>query len=104
MLSLAHSKEGQPMLQKEDFAVMKALAKRGGYHKDIAAALGGHPKPSSRALTRESTPTPQRARRGSKLDPYNPMVDQLLAAGLWNGVVILRALHAAGYTGSSTIL
>ena len=32
------------MLSKEDFAVIKALNKRGVYHKDIAEQLGVHPR------------------------------------------------------------
>jgi transposase len=92
------------MLKKEDFTVIKALARRGVYHKDIAAELGVHPKTVSRALQRDTAPTPHRVRRTSKLDPFKPLVDRLLADGVWNGVVILRELQAAGYTGKSTIL
>ena len=92
------------MLKKEDFAVIKALATRGVYLKDIAAELRVHPKTVSRALQRGSAPAQPRARRGSKLDPYKAQIDQLLAEGVWNGVVILRELQAAGYTGSHTIL
>ncbi len=92
------------MLKKEDFAVIKALVKRGVYLKDIAADLGVHPKTVRRALQRGSAPAPQSPRRTSKLDPFKPLVDRLLADDVWNGVVILRELQAAGYTGSSTIL
>lgn len=92
------------MLKKEDFTVIKALARRGVYHKDIAAELGVHPKTVSRALQRDTAPTPHRGRRGSKLDPFKPLVDRLLADGVWNGIVILRELQAQGYTGKSTIL
>jgi hypothetical protein len=79
MLSLI--RRDSAMLTKEDFAMLKALATRGVYHKDIAAQLGVHPKTVSRALQRGTAP-----------------------AGIWNSVVILRRLQAAGYTGSSTIL
>jgi transposase len=92
------------MLKKEDFAVIKALANRGVYLKDIAADLGVHPKTVRRALQRGSAPSPKRAHRASKLDPFKPLVDRLLADGVWNGVVILRELQAAGYSGSRTIL
>ena len=92
------------MLKKEDYAVIKALAQRGVYLKDIASELGVHPKTVSRALHRGSAPASARPRRGSKLDPFKPLVDQLLHEGVWNGVVILRELQAQGYTGSSTIL
>jgi len=92
------------MLKKEDFAVIKALSKRGVYLKDIAAELGVHPKTVSRALKRGSAPSPKPPPRPSKLDPFKAQVDQLLAEGVWNGVVILREIQAKGYTGSHTIL
>ena len=92
------------MLRKEDYAVIKALKKRGVYHTDIAIELGVHPKTVSRALKRDGPPAGKRQRRGSKLDPYKTQVDQLLADGVWNAVVILREIQAAGYNGGSTIL
>jgi transposase len=92
------------MLTKEEFAVIQALAKRGVYHKDIAADLGIHPKTVSRALQRGAAPAPQRRKRGSKLDPFKDQIDQLLAEGVWNAVVILREIQAQGYRGGDTIL
>jgi len=92
------------MLRKEDYIVIKALKKRGVYHTDIAVELGVHPKTVSRALKRDGPPSGKRGRRGSKLDPYKTQVDQLLADGVWNAVVILREIQAAGYDGGSTIL
>jgi transposase len=92
------------MLTKEDFAVIKALAKRGVYHKDIATELGIHPKTVSRALKRGAAPTKARQRRTRKLDAYTGLVDQLLADGVWNAVVVFRELEAAGYTGGLTML
>ena len=44
------------MLSKEDFAVIKALNRRGVYQKDIAEQLGVHPKTVSRALKRGAAP------------------------------------------------
>lgn len=92
------------MLKTEDFIVIKALVNRGVYIKDIAADLGVHPKTVRRALQRGAAPAPNRGSRPSKLDPFKPLVDRLLADGVWNGVVILRELQAQGYTGSHTIL
>lgn len=43
-------------------------------------------------------------RRGAKLDPFKPLVDRLLADGVWNAVVVLREIQAAGYTGQLTVL
>lgn len=92
------------MLSQEDYMVIKALKKRGVYHKDIAEELGVHPRTVSRALKRGSEPKRRRKKRASKLDAYKAQVDQLLAAGVWNAVVILREIQAQGYEGGSTIL
>jgi transposase len=63
-----------------------------------------HPKTVSRGLKRGGAPSGHRAPRGSQLDPYKTRVDQLLAEGVWNAVVIWRELQAEGYTGGQTIL
>lgn len=86
------------MLSQEDYIVIRTLKKRGVYHKDIAAELGVHPRTVSRALQRGSAPQRERKRRASKLDPYKPEIDRLLAEGVWNGVEFL-SLHLT--TGSS---
>ena len=92
------------MLSKEDYAVIKALQKRGVYIKDIAEEIGVHPKTVSRALAREGAPERKRQKRGSKLDVYKDTVDRLLSDGVWNAVVIQREIEAEGYTGGSSIL
>ncbi len=92
------------MLNKEDFAVIEALKKRGVYVKDIAQELGVYPKTVSRAIQRDSAPAHKAKRQGSKLDPYKGRVDELLSAGVWNAMVIFREIEAEGYDGSTTIL
>ena len=92
------------MLNKEDYAVIKALKQRGVYNKDIAAELGVHPKTVSRALKRGSEPHRASPVRESKLEPYQATVDRLLAEGVWNAVVIYREIQADGYDGKPTIL
>lgn len=92
------------MLSKEDFLVIKARAKRGVYHKPIAADLGIHPKTVRRALKRAAAPARTRLKRGSNLAPVRASVDALLADGVWNAGVILRELHAKGYQGGITVL
>jgi transposase len=87
------------MLGLEDFMTIQALVKRGVYLCDIAEQLGVHPKTVSRAVQRGGAPEPRRGRRGSLLDPYRPVIDGLLAEGVWNAVVIWRELHARGYAG-----
>jgi transposase len=92
------------MLGKEDFMTIQALVRRGVYLCDVARQLGVHPKTVSRALARGSAPVPTRARRPSLLDPFRPQVDQLLAEGVWNAVVILRELQAKGFAGEVSIV
>lgn len=92
------------MLHREDFAVIKALHHRGVYQTDIATQLGVHPKTVGRALRRGSVPQGSRRLRGSKLDAYKVTVDQLLAEGVWNAVVIWREIQAKGYDGGLTVL
>lgn len=79
-----------PMLNKEDFAVIQALATRGVYQKDIAEELGVHPKTVRRALARGSAPPRERGGRGSKLAPYLGRIDQLIKEGVNNAVVVMR--------------
>jgi transposase len=92
------------MLSQEDFMMIKALSERGVYQKDIAEQLGVHPKTVSRALKRDKVPVRETKRRESKLEPHKPHIDRLLREGVWNAVVILRAIQAAGYTGKYTVL
>jgi len=92
------------MIRKEDFAVIQALHECGVYQKDIAAELNVHPKTVSRALQRQRAPEREWEKRGSKLDGYKGRVDQLLAEGVWNAVVILREIRAEGYEGGYSIL
>lgn len=91
------------MLSKEDYLMIKAQLERGVYQKDIAEELGVHPRTIRRALRRGGPPRPKRE-RPSKLDPYKPLVDDLLKENVWNAVVILREIQAKGYDGGSTIL
>ena len=84
--------------------VIQALVKRGVYLCDIAGQLGVHPRTVRRALQRGGAPARRGGRRGSRLDPYRPVVDQLVADGVWNAVVIWRELQAKGYAGGISIL
>lgn len=93
------------MLSKEDWIVIEAQRRKGVYLKDIAAEVGVHPKTIRRAINRDGPPAGKPGRpRKSVLDPYKPLIDRLLAEGVWNGEVILRAIRKKGYTGKMTIL
>lgn len=93
------------MLKKEDWMFIKAQVEKGVYQKDIAQELGVHPKTISRAVKRVGPPTGKRpGARGSKLDPFKPLIDQLLREGVWNATVIFREIQQRGYRGGTTIL
>jgi len=93
------------MLKRGDWIMIQDAVQQGKYLKDIAAELGVHPRTVRRALARGGAPSGQRpSRRTSKLDPYKPLIDQMLSQGIVNGVVILRAIQAQGYAGKKSIL
>lgn len=93
------------MLSKEDWIMIQAQVERGVYQKDIAEALGVHPKTVRRALDRGGAPSDTRVgAHTSKLDPLKPQIDRLLQEGVWNAVVILRELEARGYRGEVTLI
>jgi len=84
---------------------IQAQLSQGVYQKDIAADHGVHPKTISRAVKRGGAPSGKRpGARRSKLDPFKPAVDRLLAEGVWNAAVIFRELQQIGYAGGTTIL
>jgi transposase len=71
----------------------------------IARTLGISRNSVRKYLRAEAIPKPQpRPKRGSQLDPYVEHVQQRLAAGVENCVVLLRELRAQGYAGSYTLL
>jgi hypothetical protein len=93
------------VLRRRDWRMIQERLRQGAYIKDVAAELGVHPRTVSRALKRGDAP-PGRPRSGrqSKLDPYKTAIDGLLAAGVWNAVVILREIQEQGYDGRASIL
>lgn len=93
------------MLTKEDYMDIKQKVDRGVYKKDIAAELGVNTKTVSRAIRRGSEPAGRRpAARRSKLDPFKPLIDELLLEDVWNAMVILDILREQGYSGGETLV
>ena len=71
------------MINKEDWMMIEAQIEKGVYQKDIAETLGVHPKTVGRALKRRGPPSGKRpSARKSKLDPFKPMVDDLIRQGV----------------------
>ena len=79
--------------------------REGGLRQGRGGGVGGSSAHGKPARQRGAAPAGRRlAARPSKLDAYKPEVDRLLAAGVWNAVVILRELQAHGYSGQVSIL
>jgi len=71
----------------------------------IAAELGIARNTVRTYLRAEGVPTPKpRRKRGSCLAPFAPYVDERVAAGVTNCVVLLRELRGRGYAGSYALL
>ena len=75
------------MLRKEDWMSIQSQIAKGVYQKDIARQLGVHPKTVRRAVDRGGAPSGKRPNaRKSKLDPFKPLIDELLRQEVWNAV------------------
>ncbi|MCL6450442.1 MAG: IS21 family transposase, partial [Acetobacteraceae bacterium] len=81
------------------------LKAQGRSIRGIARAVGASRNTVRKYLRSPGLPQPKpRRRRVSKLAPYFEYVQQRLAQGVWNCVVLLRELKARGYPGGYTIL
>ena len=78
--------------------------KRQGLSISQISALSGYSRPTIRKyLAQAQTPRYKpRLPRPTRLAPYLPFVEERLAAGVWNAVVLLRELKEQGYTGGYT--
>ncbi|MFC3285732.1 IS21 family transposase, partial [Litchfieldella rifensis] len=93
------------MLSREDFLMIKQLRQRGAHLVDIAHQIGCSERTVRRYLAREAAPTGRPAQpRPSKLDPYKPIIDQLLADNVWNAEVIFQLIREQGYPGGASIV
>jgi transposase len=93
------------MLRGGEVRAMYELSGKGQSVRGIARELG-----LSRNTVRKYLRSPEipkagpPARRVSKLEPYRQYIEQRLAHGVDNCVVLLREIHEQGYTGGYTIL
>jgi transposase len=80
--------------------------KRQGLSITDISALTGHSRPTVRKyLVQQKTPRyGPREPRPTVLDPYKPFLEERLAAGVWNVVVLLRELKERGYPGGYTAI
>jgi len=81
------------------------LKRQGLTISDISALTGCDPKTIRKYLDNPATPRyGPRHPRPSLLDPFKPYLQERMAAGVWNAVVLLKELQERGYTGGYTIL
>ena len=93
------------MINREDWHMIKQMHERGCYQKDIAETLGVSARTVSRALKRQGAPAKRRhGIRSSKLDAFKPLIDELLAAEVWNAEVIYAEIKTRGYRGGRTLV
>jgi len=93
------------MLNREDWIMIREMREKGCCFRDIAKEVGVSERTVRRAFKRGGPPPKRRAGiRPSKLDPYKPVVDQLLAEGVWNAEVIYAEIRGRGYQGGRSIL
>jgi len=73
--------------------------------KQIGRLTGLDRKTIRKYLRKPQTPQyGPRAKRPSKLDPYEAYIERRLKAGVWNAAVLLRELKEQGYSGGYSIL
>ena len=93
------------MLRGKDVNDIIELKRQGLSISDISALTGCDPKTIRKYLDNPQTPRyGPRQQRPSRLDPFKPYLQERLAAGVWNAVVLLRELQERGYEGGYTIL
>ena len=63
-----------------------------------------YPKNTARKYIEREEGSPPETERFSKLDAYKPQLHELMNHGIFNCVVLLERLQAAGYSGGITIL
>jgi transposase len=81
--------------------------RRQGLSVSAIRALTGFDRKTIRKYLAEQPAVPTygpRKRRPRKLDPFVPYIEERLAAGVWNAVVLLRELRERGYRGGYSIL
>jgi transposase len=84
---------------------IQELKRQGLSISQIAAHTGFNRRTVRKYLTHPGIPRYKaRVPRPNKLAPFVPFIEQRLAAGVWNAVVLLRELREQGYTGGYTTL
>lgn len=94
------------MLRGGDVKELQEL-KRQGLNISQISSLSGFDRKTIRKYLSQTSAKPQygpRPKRGGKLEAFQPYIEERLAAGVWNAVVLLAEIKARGYAGEYTVL
>ena len=91
------------MLKYRTIRMIKQKAAQGKTAYTIGQELGIS-KNSALKYMAEGSPSKPKYERTSKLEPFKTLIDELISQGIFNCVVILEHLQAAGYDGGVSIL
>lgn len=93
------------MLRGKDVNDIIELRRQGLSLSQISSLTGFDPKTIRKYLHHPATPRyGPRLKKGSKLDAFKPYLQDRMAAGAWNAVVLLKEIQERGYTGCYTTL
>lgn len=93
------------MVQGEEWYMIRELLRQGLSISETARRTGHDRKTVAKVRDALSHPRPQvRRRRGSKLDPYKPYLEERADAGVLNAVKLLGELRRQGYGGGITLV
>ena len=91
------------MLKYRTIRMIKQKAAQGKTAYAISQELGISKNTALRYMA-DDVPARPKYCRASKLEPFKPKIDALMEQGIFNCVVILEHLQAAGYDGGISIL
>ena len=91
------------MLKYRTIRMIKQKASEGLTAYQISKDLGISNNTAARYMAQDAPGKPKYT-RASKLDPYKSKIDELMERGIFNCMVILEHLQAAGYDGGISIL
>lgn len=93
------------MIRSGLILMIKDLAAKGKCVREISHETGVSENTVRKYITQPAKPHGLKGRtKPSKLDPYKPVLQELMNQGIYNCVVLLERIQALGYGGSLTIL
>ena len=93
------------MIRSGLILMIKESAEKGKSAYAISREIGISKNTARKYMTQPAKPHGLKGiKKGSKLDPYKPMLEEWMSQGIYNCVVLLERLREAGYDGGMSIL